>query len=208
MSTITGSSVMNTGLAGLVIGDGGAGPVAIRLFRPNPTRVFLAAPDYVRWLLAFRAMCLGAHLSIIAKDQRTWLTLADAVRTCGGTIDLLKAESNIPGQGRPYRPSLIVDEVGAITPQRRLGAWQALVSAASGETGKSVSEMRNSDLSVIAPLEGKTGENLRRAYALTPNQINSSATQVEGDVVLAALRRIMKVTMLPSPIEHRMLFTR
>lgn len=208
MPELKTTATLSSGFGGLLFGDGAAGPVTVRLFRPEPTRVFLAAPDYVRWLVAFRAMCLGAHLSILAEDQRTWLTLADAVRASGGTIDLLREPDNIPGKGRPFRPSLIVDEIGAITQQRRLGAWQALVNVASGEAGKSVSDMRNSDLSVIAPLKGKTGENLRRAYALTPNQISSSATQDEGDLALASLRRIMKVAMLPSPTEHRVLFSR
>lgn len=208
MAEVKTTATLNTGMGGLVFGDGGAGPVVVRLFRNDPTRVFLAAPDYVRWLIAFRAMCLGAHLSIIAEDHRSWLTLADAVRTCGGTIDLLKDVDNIPGEGRPYRPSLVVDERGIITPQRRLGPWQALVTVANADEGSSVSEMRNADLSVIAPLEGKTGDNLRRAYALTPNQINSSATRNEGDVVLAGLRRIMRVSMMPGPTEYRMLFSR
>lgn len=197
---------MKTGPSGLVFGHGNAGPVTVRLFRPEPTRVFMTAPEYVQWLLAFRSVCLGAHLSIITSDQRNWLTLVDAVRTSGGTVDLLVDADNIPDSGRPYRPSLIIDDAGKLTPQRRLGPWQALVTVASGEAGKSVSDMRNSDLSVIAPLEGRTGENLRRAYALTPNQVNSSATREDGDVVLASLRRIMKVSMLPGPTEHRMLF--
>lgn len=200
------ANLMSTGPSGLVFGHGSAGPVTVRLFQPEPTRIYLAAPEYVQWLLAFRSMCVGAHLSIITSDQRNWLTLVDAVRTCGGTVDLLAGAENIPGSGRPYRPSLIIDDAGELTPQRRLGAWQALVTVASGEAGKSVSDMRNSDLSVIAPLEGRTGENVRRAYALTPNQVNSSATREDGDVVLASLRRIMKVSMLPGPTEHRMLF--
>ena len=124
----------------------------------------------------------------------------------GREPELLAEAENIPDSGRPYRPSLVIDDAGKVTPQRRLGPWQALVAVVDTESGQSVSDMRNSDVSVIAPLEGKTGENLRRAYALTPNQVNSAATREEGDVVLASLRRIVKVSMLPGPTEHRMLF--
>lgn len=200
------TSLMRTGTSGLVVGRGPAGPVTVRLFRSDPTRVFLAAPDYVEWLVAFRAMCLGAHLSIITEDHRPWLTFVDTVRGCGGTIDLLRGTDNVPGRGRPYRPSLVIDRMGAVTQQQRLGAWQAVVSVASGNAGKSVSDMRNSDLSMIADLSGRTGENLRRAYALTPNQVASAQTGTEGDLVLAGLRRIMKVSLMPSPTEHRILF--
>src|SRR5699024_9281919 len=110
----------------LLLGRGPGGPVALRLFRPQPTRLYLAVPDYIRWLVAFRAMCLGAHLSVIPGDHRDWLALADTVRACGGTIDLLRTTEKVPGQGRPFRPNLIIDEVGAIQPTHRLGAWQAV----------------------------------------------------------------------------------
>ncbi len=119
---------MTTGPSGLVLGIGQGGPVTMRLFRSQATRLFLATPEYMTWLLAFRAMCLGAHLSVIVEDHRRWLTLADTVRACGGTIDLLRGTENIPGQGRPYRPSLIIDGMQAIPPTERLGAWQSLVT--------------------------------------------------------------------------------
>ncbi|NHB84760.1 hypothetical protein G7085_09465 [Tessaracoccus sp. HDW20] len=43
------------------------------------------------------------------------------MRACGGTIDLLRTPENLPGQGRPYRPSLIIDGMGAVAPTDRLG---------------------------------------------------------------------------------------
>lgn len=203
-ATSTVKVSMSTGTGGLVLGMGAAGPVSTRLFRPQPTRVLLAAPDYVRWLVGFRASCVGAHLSILTRDQRSWLALADAVRTCGGTVDISDRPDNLPGRGRPYRPSLIVDEMGAVTQQRRLGPWQAHVTLASGEIP--VAAMRNSDFSVVAPLVGKTPENMRRAFALTPAQVQSVAPRTDSDVVVAALRRVLRVSMVPGATEHRMLF--
>lgn len=199
-------SVMTTGPSGLVLGRGPAGPVTVRLFRPEPTRMFLAAPEYVKWLVAFRSMCLGAHVSVISGEHRTWLTLADTIRSCGGTIDLLRGTDNVPGQGRPFRPSLIVDELGKVTAQTRLGAWQALVSTGDPTQGKSVNDMRNSDLSMIGSVEGKAADNLRRAYALNNTQMRLAAGMSEGDVLLASVRRLVKVPMPPSPTEYRLLF--
>lgn len=198
-------TTMNSGIGGVVVGLGGAGPVTMRLFRPQPTRVLVAAPDYVRWLLAFRAACVGAHLSILTEDQRSWLTFVNAVRTCGGTVDVSDRPDNLPGRGRAYRPSLIVDEMGVVTPQRRLGSWQALVTSASGEIAVPV--LRNSDLSILASLAGKTADHLRRACALTPNQISSAMPRVDSEVVVASLRRVMRVSMVPGPAEHRLLFS-
>lgn len=200
------ASLMTTGPSGLVLGQGPGGPVTLRLFRPRATRVFLSAPEYVTWLLAFRAVCLGAHLSVVTATQRNWLPLADIIRTCGGTIDVLHTIDNLPGSGRPYRPSLIIDEIGGVTPQTRLGAWQALVSTSSSATAKSVNEMRNSDVSIIAPVEGRTADNLRRAYALSQTQMKQATNLGETDLVLASVRRLIKVSVPPSPTEYRMLF--
>ncbi|MGV8846464.1 hypothetical protein [Tessaracoccus sp.] len=200
------TTVMSSGPSGVLMGIGPAGPVTVRLFRPDPTRAFLSAPDWVKWLITFRAVCIGAHVSVISDEHRPWLGLADAIRACGGTIDLLRSAADVPGQGRAYRPSLIVDERGAVTPQMRLGAWQALVSATSPGVEKSVTEMRNSDMSIIAPVEGRTAENLRRAYALSPQQMRQAANMGESDVVCASVRRLVRVSTPPSPTEYRVLF--
>ncbi|RMB61257.1 hypothetical protein [Tessaracoccus antarcticus] len=207
-STATSASVMSSGPAGLLLGRGQGGPVTVRLFRPEPTRAFLSAPEWVKWLIAFRAVCLGGHVSVIAGDHRPWLGLADTIRACGGTIDLLRSADELPGQGRVYRPSLIIDEQGAVTPQMRLGAWQALVTASNPAAEASVSDMRNSDMSIIVPAEGRTSENLRRAYALSPAQMKQATNLGDSDVVCASVRRLVKVSMPPSPTEYRVLFGR
>lgn len=200
------TAVVTTGPSGLLVGHGPAGPVTIRPFRPRPTRMFLSAPEYVKWLLAFRTMCLGGHISVLTAEKPNWLPLADVVRACGGTIDILHTIENLPGQGRPYRPSLVIDEIGGVTPQTRLGAWQALVSIHNSTAAKSVNEMRNSDLSLIAPVEGRTADNLRRAYALSQQQMKQTNDLGASEVVLASVRRVVKVPMPPSPTEYRMLF--
>ena len=201
----TSTSLMSSGPAGLLLGQGPVGPVTLSLFRPDPTRLFLSAPEWVTWLVAFRSVCLGAHISVIARDRRPWLPLTDTIRSCGGTIDLLDSPDDLPGQGRVYRPSLIPDERGAVTRQMRLGAWQALVTVSSDTA---VSDMRNSDMSVLVPAEGRTRENLRRAYALSATQMKQAAGLGESDVVCASVRRLVRVAMPPSPTEYRMLFRR
>ncbi len=199
---------MTTGPSGLVLGIGQGGPVTTRLFRSQPTRLFLATPEYMTWLLAFRAMCLGAHLSVIVEDHRRWLTLADTVRACGGTIDLLRGTENIPGQGRPYRPSLIIDGMQAIPPTERLGAWQSLVTLGDPSAGKAVSDLRAADIALIAPMSSKAAEHLRRAYALASGQVKAVTDLEETELVVASVRRMTRVNVAPSPTEYRMLFGR
>lgn len=197
---------VSTGPWGLLLGSGAAGPMTLRLFRPQPTRLFMAVPEYLTWVVAFRAMCLGAHLSVIAADHRQWLVLADAVRACGGTIDVLGGPDNLPGQGRPYRPSLILDDTGQLGASSRLGAWQALAILGNPASSKAISEMRGSDVAMVSPVEGKTAENLRRAYALSAGQVKTMSDLESAEVVLASVRRVSRVKVPPSPTEHRVLF--
>lgn len=198
--------VMSSGPSGLLLGQGANGPVTLRLFRQAPTRLYLAVPEYLTWLIAFRSMCIGAHLSVIAADHRRWLVLADTVRACGGTIDLLRGTDNIPGQGRPYRPSLIIDETDAVGTGTQLGAWQSLVTIGNPASSKAIGELRAADVAMIAPLEGKAPEHLRRAYALSAGQLKSLTELESSEVVLAGVRRVMRVKVPPSPTEHRLLF--
>ncbi|MBB1510709.1 hypothetical protein [Tessaracoccus sp. MC1756] len=197
---------MSTGPAGLLLGSGPGGPVTMRLFRPEPTRVYLAVPEYLRWLVAFRAMCIGAHLSVIATDHRRWLTLADTVRACGGTIDVLNTPENLPGQGRPFRPSLIIDETGAVGTTARLGAWQAVAIVGDPSSPKAIADLRVCEMAMVSPLGPKSGENLRRAYALQSGQVKAVTDLDESEVVLASVRRVVKVRVPPSPTEYRLLF--
>ena len=198
--------VVATGPSGLLLGHGAGGPVTLRLFRSQPTRVYLAVPEYLSWLLAFRAMCIGAHLSVIASDHRRWLALADAVRACGGTIDVLRDAEAVPGQGRPYRPSLVIDEVGAVGTGDRLGAWQALAVSGEPAASTALSDLRACDMALIAPLETRGGEHLRRAYALGPAQVRAVTDLDESEVIVAGVRRIARVQAPPSPTEDRILF--
>lgn len=197
---------MSTGPSGLLLGLGPGGPVTMRLFRPEPTRLYLAVPEYLSWLVAFRAMCLGAHLSVIAQDHRRWLALADTVRTCGGTIDILKTPENLPGQGRPFRPSLIIDETGAVGTNTRLGAWQSVAIMGDPSSTKAIADLRVCEMAMIAPLNAKAGEHLRRAYALQGAQIKALSELGDTEVVLASVRRAVKVKVPPSPTEYRLLF--
>lgn len=199
-------SVVSTGPSGLLLGRGSGGAVALRLFRAEPTRLYLAVPEYMQWLLAFRAMCVGAHVSVLSEEHRHWLALADTIRSCGGTIDLLRETTNVPGQGRPFRPSLIIDEMDAIQPTYQMGAWQALARVGDPTSSSAVGDLRNSDVAIITPVDAKVGEHLRRAYALPSSQVKGVQDLAESEVVLASARRLARVTVPPSPMEYRMLF--
>ncbi|WP_203567896.1 hypothetical protein [Aestuariimicrobium ganziense] len=201
------SAVVRTGPSGLLLGTTGRGDLAVRLFRPQGTRLLLDVPDYAKWLLAFRAMCLGAHLSIISEDHRPWRTLADVVTAQGGTVDLLRTADKIPGAGRPYRPSLVIDDASNFDgTQASMGAWQAIAVVQSIKTGSAVHALRNCDMALVAGVDSKGQENLRRAYLLNPSQLRQTTNLGQSNVVLAMPRRLVRVDFPPTPTEYRTLF--
>lgn len=199
------SAVVRTGPSGLVLGKSNKSEVSLRLFRPQGTRMFLAAPDYAVWLLAFRSMCLGAHLSIVGKDRRSWTPLAEAITRCGGTVDLVENSSKIPGQGRPYRPSFVIDDTSGGA-QAAAGAWQTIAIVEDLNASSAVHSLRNCDLALLGATESRGLENVRRAYVLSQAQLRQAANLGQSDVVLALPRRMTRVSMPPGPHEYRLLF--
>lgn len=200
-------SVVRTGPSGMLLGHGESGPVSIRLFASRPTKVFVAAPEYVSWLLVFRCISMGAHLSIVTTDPRKWQGLADAVSRCGGTVDVVARGRELPASGRPYRPSLIVDDASAFEQiQGTLGSWQALFTIGNAAASGAVFSLRNCDVALASPADAKVQENLRRAYSLTPRQMRRIVNLGSSEVALAMNRRLLRVPVPPTASEYRLLF--
>jgi len=200
-------AVVRTGPSGLLLGHGRSGPIAIRLFRPVPTRLLLAVPEYVTWLLAFRCISLGAHLSIVANERRRWQGLVDAVQGCGGTSEFLAPGGVLPGQGRPYRPSLIIDDASYFDGvQVGLGRFQAVMLTEDAAASGAIHALRSCDMALVSPCDARTIENLRRAYVLTPRQLRLCADLGANEVVLAMPRRLVRLSIPPTPTEYDLLF--
>ncbi len=198
---------VSTGPSGLMLGAGTHGPVAIRLFRRTGTRLALAVPEYVTWLLAYRCISLGAHLSIHAQDPRRWAGLLDAVRVGGGTAELLGPQDQTPTAGRPYRPSVVIDDSSHYDGvQVPIGPWQAQLITTDVSTSSSVFTLRSSEMALVAPMNDKTAANLGRAYALTTRQLRSCQDLMANEVVLAMPRRAVKIAVPPTKLEYQQLF--
>lgn len=199
--------VVRTGPSGMVLGEGAKGPVSLRLFRSQPTRVLLAVPQYVTWLLTFRAISLGAHVSIFANEPQSWQGLVDRIVRCGGTAELLPPDGEAPGAGRPYRPSLIVDDADWYDGvQATMGPWQAMLTTGDATQTSSVFALRSCDVALVSPVDGRVSDNLRRAYALSPSHVRAVQELAESEVALAMPRRLLRLAMPPTQGEYQLLF--
>lgn len=204
---IAARDVVQTGPSGVVLGSGSSGPVTLRLFGPRPTRVFIGAEEYLTWLLAFRCLSMGAHLSIVASDAKRWQGLVETVRRCGGTVDVVSRGRVLPSSGRPYRPSLVVDDAGAFESiQGNLGPWQAVFSLGDAAASGAVFALRNCDIALVSPADAKVQENLRRAYSLTSRQLKRAVHLGHSEVALAMNRRLLRLPVPPTASEYRLLF--
>lgn len=200
-------SVVRTGPSGLLLGKGTTGPVSVRLFAPWPRRLFLDVPEYVSWLLTFRCISMGAHISIVTADARKWQALVDTITRCGGTVDIVARGRKLPAQGRPYRPSLIVDDAGSFDSiQGGLGSWQAVMTLGDAAAAGAVFPLRNCDLALVSPVDQKVSENLRRAYSLTTRQLKQAVNLEPSEVALVMSRRLVRLPVPPTTSEYNLLF--
>ncbi|OYN96333.1 hypothetical protein [Enemella evansiae] len=203
------SGVVRTGPSGLVLGNGPKGPVTIRLFRERGTRLAVSVPQYVAWLLTFRSISLGAHISLLPTQEREWLGLVERVRRHGGTVDVVPggAAARLPEAGLPYRPSLIVDDTDLYDgSQAGIGAWQAVLLTTDLREAQAVGTLRSVDMTLVNSADNRVIDNLRRAYFLSPRQVKACQLLAEDEVMLAMPRRVVKLSVRPTPLEYQLLF--
>lgn len=218
LATDTGRrGVVRTGPSGLVLGNGPKGPVTIRLFRERGTRLAVSVSQYVAWLLAFRSISLGAHLSLLPTQEREWLGLVERVRRHGGTIDVLtddqgrntgsRLQARLPEAGLPYRPSLIIDDTDLYDGvQASIGAWQSVLLTTDLRETQAVSTLRSVDMTLVSSADNRVVDNLRRAYFLSPRQVKACQLLATDEVMLAMPRRVVKLSVRPTPLEYQLLF--
>lgn len=199
-------AVLRTGPSGLSFGRSSRAPIHLRLFRDRGTKVFLNPPEYVTWLLATRCVAMGCHLSIFSGDQGRWRRLSETLTRAGATVDVVDQAAKLPGRGRPFRPSLVIDDsaTGGLDP----GPWQVVAARHDPASSAAVGELRGSDLALLGQLEGKALDQVRRAYALNQAQSRLATSLGASEYLLASPRRAIKVALQPGRAEYQLLFER
>lgn len=137
--------------AGVVIGqDKARQPTAIRLFRPEPTRITLVGGGWAARILAFRVLGAGARVRIVTADPASWHPLA-AVGGPGLTVQPPSGEATPTVPTSAPGALTIVDGVwdgGAGTP----GPWHTVLTVLPRLTTSNVVAVRGTDLALLQRL--------------------------------------------------------
>lgn len=194
---------------GLLLGIRADRPVLLRPFAMRGTSVFLDAEEYVSWLLSFRAVGLGAQVTVITDEPHRWEVLAARIAAAGGVADVVRPGHALPPRGLPYRPSLVLADQPTDEPPAP-GPWQSLWLLAPLAADTSVSRLRGCSAAVLSPpAQGgdlSLFDPLRRAYQLTASQLRAGQSVASGDVLVAMPRQLVRVPVRPSELEYAHLF--
>jgi ESX secretion system protein EccE len=195
--------------AGLVVGvDYQSAPVAVRLFRPEPTRVTIVGGNWAPQVLVFRALAAGAQVLLISDYAENWLSFAQHAT---GSSDRLVAVSSHLSVGTARNaaqmlsagataraPILVVDDRGqaASAFAAPLGPWQAQITLLHQLDQSGMPMVQGCDLAILQRL-GQAEATLA-GHALRLSTASLAIVQTMSDDVFALIadgeERYVKVT--------------
>ena len=186
---------------GLVLGHIRQQPVVVRLFGNRPTYVGIFAAAYVARLLAFRALAVGAQVTVLTPGPARWQSLASAAPPRRVAVD--RPGLPTPTGNTAVRPLLLCEDVGAGEhPLRRdLSAWQTQAQLWPFVTPQLIAPLRSFDLVILQRIQPEAVHPVQRAFGL-PEQTARWFAQMPDDTVAAlAEGRVQFVNLLPTSTE-------
>lgn len=197
---------LSLGAAGLVIGVNRHGsPVALRVFRPEATRIVLVGGIRIAQLVALRALALGARVVVQTGRPRLWERFVRGVGVPGGTITMLPP-GRPPGgaPASPLRPLLLVVDAGPAPADDAPGpGWQTTLVLRDELTPTDGGLLTRADLAVLQPLD-----RAEAAVAGTALGLGGTAdwlTRIRPDMVAVVNRRALRwAQVAPTSVETQL----
>jgi hypothetical protein len=188
---------------GLVIGVNREGaPVAVRLFRSEPTRVVLAGTAACAQLVAVRALGLGAQVIVQTVRPREWDTF---LRAAGRTDGLVAVPAGRPlelAPASPARPQLLVVDAPGVRPMDL--PWRATLLVRADLTAADADALTRADLALLQPLTPAAAALAGTALGL--GDVAEWLTRIRGDMVgVVAGRRAVRWALLAATPAERLL---
>ncbi|REF36566.1 hypothetical protein [Thermasporomyces composti] len=173
--------------SGLVLGSGQSGALVVRLFRSDPVRMCVVSPGRLAQLIAFRAVAVGAHVTVVTDAVAAWSRLVQAVPRGPAWLTVLPTGARVNATGSVARPSLVVDATRdhQALPRWEQGDWQTFVCVQSDLAPADEARLRSYDLLVTQRLSSQAADVARRGFGLAKDRA-AWLTQMPPDVLAVA----------------------
>ncbi|MBM7784506.1 hypothetical protein [Tenggerimyces flavus] len=192
---------------GVVLGSGQDGVLVVRLFRAQPVRLCIHSAGQLAQLIAYRAMALGAHVTVVTDTVSAWSRLVQSVPRGPAWFTVLPAGSRVTATGTITRPSLVIDATSdnRALPRWEQGQWQTFASVDREITPSDLHVLRTYDLLVTQRLQPTAAEIARRAFGLAPDRATWLTQMPAGVLAVAAPGQLAFGQMTVSNAEQRLL---
>lgn len=188
--------------AGIRIGMRRDRPMALRLFRPQGTRVAVLASAVPAQLLAMRAAAVGATVRVQSPRPQAW----GPVLRHGATVSIAPPGAGLPPPGTLHAPVLVVDdrptEVGGLGDA---GPWQCHLDIRALMSPADLGAVAHADVLVVGQVSAAIADALAATMGLSMSLIGQLAALGPGSVALVARGTITYVNLDPSQAEAQLL---
>jgi hypothetical protein len=201
-----GDTTLTLPPAGLVLGSGQAGALVVRLFRSDPVRICVVSGGQLAQLIAYRALAVGAHVTVVTDAVAAWGRLVSAVPRGPAWLTVLPTGARVTAAGSLSRPSLVIDATRdhQALPRWEQGAWQTFVSVQSDLEPADESRLRSSDLLVAQRLEPAAADVARRGFGLAKDRAGWLTQMPNGVLAVAAAGQLAFGQLALSTMEQRL----
>ncbi|WFE22522.1 hypothetical protein O7621_04010 [Solwaraspora sp. WMMD937] len=198
---------LRAGGDGMVVGrNRQGGPVAVRLFRPEPTRLLLVGGLRCAQLLALRAMALGAYLFIQTAREPDWRGFLHQCGLGQESASFLPPGAQPPPPPSPAHPQLLAVDVGpAMGGTSEVGVpWRTTMVVRNDMGSWDLDPLVRSDLVVLQRLTAAEAALVASALGFTEAQ--SWLTRIHPEMVgLVSQGRLQWVMLHPTSMESALL---
>lgn len=174
--------------AGLLVGvDFHGTPVAVRLFRPEPTRVAIVGGIWPAQLLVFRALAAGTQVVVVSNYAQNWVSFAAHATGDADRLIALSPHQTVTVTATARRPMLLLDDRGQAETayMAPLGPWQTQITVLHQLDRSGMALVQGCDLTILQRLGNAEAAVAGQALRLTRRSLQ--ALQTMPDDVFALL---------------------
>ncbi len=191
---------------GLILGaDRERRPVAVRFFRPEPTRVTLVGGVWAAQLVAFRALALGARVVVLTMEPAAWQGLGERATGRGDRMGVLSGEQRITVTGSAQQPITVIYDLGLTGPTNPAppGPWQTQVTVLRQLDNAGVPPVQECHLAMLQRLGGTEAALAGAALRLSEHSVRLSQVMEDDMLALLGGGADRYVWVAPTEVEHR-----